>query len=491
MASLQSYEGKGKGKPSVLYRCQPFINGKRVTIRLGAGQKRARKAFNAIADLIESQRANTEPTAETRAWVKDTVDETLCRKLIEYGLLNRLPSRLSGERDATKLTISQIADEYIETRGAGQAAASITLYRKTRRNLIDCFGDIDIATMQVKHGREFWRWLLEEGNTKVEAGETKGLGSNTAKQRLRFARAFFEHAVEDGIIRKNPFKARGLTTSQTAAEKQYVPWSVIEDVIAHCPTLEWKLLFALARTIPTRVRSEIEELAWGDVDWANNTLLIHSPKTRKIGKSARLVPILPSLKPHLADAFDEAEEGETYVFPTLRLNTNPGTSAKKVVTKAKQQVWPNFFNSLYRPKTDGRDLIKRLGKARGNPSIAMCLTIALTASCVVQFGHTSYTSSPRCSMWPMFAKSSKFFSSMFASKNPKEVNRSVPATRLARAASWDEPLKCLHNAPLKSHSDLIHAVGHSEQPTALSYMCRERGRYAPPPKAGTGAYFWA
>ena len=94
-------------------------------------------------------------------------------------------------------------------------------------------------------------------------------------------------------------------------------------MIKHCSTLEWKLLFALARTIPTRVRSEIEELTWDDVEWANNTLLIHSPKTRKIGKSARLVPILPPLKTWLVFAFDQREEGESYVFPKLRLNTNP------------------------------------------------------------------------------------------------------------------------------------------------------------------------
>ena len=143
-----------------------------------------------------------------------------------------------------------------------------------------------------------------------------------------------------------PSKLRGLTTSQTAAEKEYVPWEVINAVIEHCPTLEWKLLYALARTIPTRVRSEIEELAWDDVNWAENTLLIHSPKTRKIGKSARLVPILPSLKPYLDEAFEKAADGEIYVFPTLRLNTNPGTSAKKIVTKAKQKIWANFFNSL-------------------------------------------------------------------------------------------------------------------------------------------------
>ncbi len=347
MCSLQSYSGKGKDAGKTFYRLQPYLpDGRRVTIRLGSGQKQAARAFKAICDLIDSQKANCEPAPETKGWIKNTIKESLCSTLIQYGLVEQLPERLSGVIDADKVTISQIADEYIATRGAGQASGSIALYRKSKRNLIDCFGDIDINGMKIKDGREFWRWLLEEGNSKVEEGEVKGLGINTAKQRLRFARAFFELAVEDEIISKNPFKARGLTTSQSAAEKEYVPWDVIETVIQHCPTLEWKLLFALVRTIPTRVRSEIEELAWGDVDWENNRILIHSPKTRKIGKSARLVPILPSLKSWLSEAFDKAEPGELYVFSTLRLNTNPGTSAKKIVGKAKQAVWSNFFNSL-------------------------------------------------------------------------------------------------------------------------------------------------
>ena len=349
MSGLQSYPGKGKDEGKTFYRTQPYLpDGRRVTFRFGSGQKQAERSHKAIRDLIDSAKAEVDPTPATKSWIEKTATEQLCKTLVECGLIEELPKRLSGEASANEVRIGQLAEEYIKTRGAGQAAGSITLYKKTKRNLIDCFGDIDISSMQVKDGREFWRWLMEEGNSKVdaEAGEIKGLSSNTAKQRLRFARAFFEQAIEDGVIEKNPFKGRGLTTSQTAAEKEYVPWEVIDAVIKHCSTLEWKLLFALARTIPTRVRSEIEEFAWDDVDWANNTLLIHSPKTRKIGKSARLVPILPPLKTWLVLAFDQREEGESYVFPKLRLNTNPGTSAKKFVLKAEQQVWNNFFNSL-------------------------------------------------------------------------------------------------------------------------------------------------
>ena len=212
MSSLQSYPGKGKDAGKTFYRIQPYLpDGRRVTIRLGSGQKQAAKSFKAIRDLIDSQKASCDLTPETKGWIENTAKEQLCLTLIKCGLIDQLPQRLSGESDAMQITISRIADEYITTRGAGQAAASITLYHKTKRNLIDCFGDIGIRSMKTKHGREFWRWLLEEGSSKVEEGEVKGLGINTAKQRLRFARAFFELAVEDEIISKNPFKARGLS----------------------------------------------------------------------------------------------------------------------------------------------------------------------------------------------------------------------------------------------------------------------------------------
>ena len=95
------------------------------------------------------------------------------------------------------VAISQLADQFIKTRGAGQQGATLEIYRKAKRNLIDCLGDVDVTTIRPKDAREFWRWLVEEGSSNVKEGQIRGLATNTAKQRLRFARAFFEQAVED------------------------------------------------------------------------------------------------------------------------------------------------------------------------------------------------------------------------------------------------------------------------------------------------------
>ena len=95
-----------------------------------------------------------------------------------------------------------------------------------------------------------------------------------------------------------------------------------------------------------RIPSEIRELTWSDVDFEENKILIHSPKTRHIGKSARLVPIFIEFKELLETSFEMAKEGEQYIFPKLRRHTNLGKIGGDIVERAKVKVWSNFWNSI-------------------------------------------------------------------------------------------------------------------------------------------------
>ena len=331
MARLQKYNGKGKDEGKAFYRIQPYLPcGRRVTIRLGTGQKRAEKAVKAIEDLIESSKENVDLNASTKAWV-EAADAKLLSSLHDFGLINAESIAKSESWTLEKLTAN-----YIRLRGTSKARRTIEAWERSRDNLFGKFGkDCKIAALSRQDGREFFRWLIDDC----------GYSPNTAKQRLRYARSFFEHATEDQLIEFNPFKIRDLSVTQTAAKKSYVPTADVEQIIEQVGNPEWKLLFALCRKVPIRVPSEIHELTWNDIDWEKNQILIHSPKTRSIGKSARLVPLFADLKPHL-DRVYFAELDATYVFPSIRKNSNPATYAKKLVEKAKVKVWSNFFNSL-------------------------------------------------------------------------------------------------------------------------------------------------
>ena len=350
-ASLQAYSGKGKSANKTYYRIQPYLPcGKRVTIRLGSGKKQATAANKAIDDVIDSVAATVEPSANTKQWLEEVATEPVCKTLVGHGIISELP--LQFQVDERFTTISMLADEYIRTRCAGLDEETVVIYNKARKNLIACFGDVDITKLTKRDGREFWRWLLKEAD----------YAENTAKHRLRLARAIFELGIEDELIAANPFKARGLSVSQTAAEKEYVERATIDQVIKHCPSLEWTLLFTLCRKVPVRVPSEIREFTWDDVDWDNNQMLIHSPKTRRIGKSARLVPIFPDVRACLLELMNSKEAGKEYVFNKLRHDTNPGTMAKKIVKRASVEPWKNFFNSLR--ATSETDLMDEYGLRR-------------------------------------------------------------------------------------------------------------------------------
>ena len=82
MASLQKKRGKGKDKDKWFYQTQPYVNGKRLTIRFGSGKKKAETALKAISDLLDSKNAGLEEFAPTtRVWLESKADLPICKTL--------------------------------------------------------------------------------------------------------------------------------------------------------------------------------------------------------------------------------------------------------------------------------------------------------------------------------------------------------------------------------------------------------------------------
>ena len=332
MTQLQKYRGKGKDEGKVFFRLQPYLpSGKRVTIRLGTGRKRADRAVKAIGDLIESGKEKVDLNASTKSWLS-TADPKLIESLRGFGLIR--PDQI---RRYELWTIETLVEKYIAVRGVDKAVSTIRLWEDSKRKLFAKFGkDCLVLSLLKEDGKEFKKWLLKD----------QGLAENTAKKHLRHARSFFGHAIEDGILETNPFKARSLSVTQTSAKKEYISPEAIRKIIDNTKNPEWRLLFAMCRKIPLRVPSEINSLTWRDIDWEGNKILLHSPKTKHYETmDSRMVPLFPELKPYLDEVyFSDADE--TYVFPTIRKNSNPATYAKKLVGNADVPVWGNFFNSI-------------------------------------------------------------------------------------------------------------------------------------------------
>ncbi len=140
----------------------------------------------------------------------------------------------------------------------------------------------------------------------------------------------------------------------------YVSAEIIERIIAEqAPSSEWRLLLAMARYLGVRVPSEPFSITWDCIDWEKSRLRIPNPKTEVHGKSFRVVPILPQVRPHLEAVFNEAPEGSVYIFHRLRerdsmkhaekgfwANCNLRKEFTKMLTRAGIHPWPRLWHNL-------------------------------------------------------------------------------------------------------------------------------------------------
>jgi hypothetical protein len=118
----------------------------------------------------------------------------------------------------------------------------------------------------------------------------------------------------------------------------------------------WKLLLALARFAGLRTPSESFSLTWNDIDWERGRISVPSPKAEASGKTHRVIPLFPMLRPYLDAAFAHAEEGATFVLPDEYrkraqgpggwANANLRTTLEKVIRRAGVEPWPRLWHSL-------------------------------------------------------------------------------------------------------------------------------------------------
>ncbi len=331
--SLQRTESKrnkssGRGaNAKFLYRKQLRLpDGKRPTIQLGTlSVKEADEINSHIDKLVAAKRHGTAIEPATVAWLR-AANKKLVNKLVALGLCEASNDPL----------VTEFVKNYIDSRKSDWAGNTVINFRQLEKLIIERFAGKRMREINRKDAIDFYNWMRT----------TKKLGENTARRKLGRSREMFLEALEQGIISENPFKTRKLKVAVGAANKVYIDEATVNEVIEHCPTTEWKLLFVFARYVGCRIPSEIQDLTWDDVNVDKGTILIKSPKTKRYGKGERLVPIFPEIAGLLSKQWSEAQEGDTHVFSKLRNHTNLGTTAKRYVKAAGILPWSDFWNTL-------------------------------------------------------------------------------------------------------------------------------------------------
>ena len=327
MASLGCDNGKRSTTFRVLLRTQ---GGVRHTIRLGRVSKKIAETARRMIETLESAKAaGHSPDREAAEWVGRVSDE-IHQRLERAGLV---PPRAAAALVA--VTLGQHMEQFFATLGK-QKPTTARNFARSRRLLEQHFGKgraLDSITEGDADG--YKRWLLDN------------FAMASASVDLRRARQFLKAAVRRRLIPVNPFADVPCGPQANEARTVYVPAADIERVIAACPDNDWRLIFALPRYAGVRFPSEVVDLKWSDVDWEQSWFTVHEKKVEHHpGRGRRTVPIAGELRPHLERAYRERDKDAVYVVPRVRVTSNLGTHAKRLVKKAGVEVWPKLFVNM-------------------------------------------------------------------------------------------------------------------------------------------------
>ncbi|MCP4375203.1 MAG: site-specific integrase [bacterium] len=150
------------------------------------------------------------------------------------------------------------------------------------------------------------------------------------------------------IIAQDPFDGQATLVRENRKRSYFVSEAEAQGVLDACPSIQWRLVFALCRYGGLRCSSEVARLKWADVNWETMRFTVHASKTEHHADGGiRQVPIFPELYPYLRDAFEEAEPGAVYCCPQYsNANQLYRKHVKAMVEKAGLTVWPKLFQNL-------------------------------------------------------------------------------------------------------------------------------------------------
>jgi integrase len=318
MASLIS---RANGSREISYT----LGDTRPVLRLGNMPKKTAESVKVhVERLVSAKRSNGTVPDDTAAWLAGVGDDL-------YGKLVTL--RLVPER-AIVPTLEQWIVRFLAEKSTTLKPGSMAKLKQTTAKLVKHFGRgvllSHITTSMAADWRAAVRKGVSEASTKIHAGNAKGI---------------FAGAVSMKLIGDNPFLSlrSGATPSRYT---RYVTPAEFEKVLNELPSLQHRVLFALARYAGLRCTSESRGLTWQDIDWSKSTMLVRSPKTEHhTGHESRVVPISPRLMVLLRERFDASPEGSVKVL-TLTRYGSIHEMFRRTCARANVEPWERIFQTL-------------------------------------------------------------------------------------------------------------------------------------------------
>jgi len=326
MASLVS---RPNGRKEVQFT---DTDGSRKTLRLGkVNMKDAQPILTQVELLLSAKGMNSSPKPQTVEFLKG-LDATLLERFAKVGLIEARKSAILSEYIAS----------YIKRR-VDAKPGTVLKWQATEKQLTNFFGaGRDLRTITAGDADAFRLHLMA---TKTKRGLMQ---TNTISKHIRVARLFFNAALRDEVVSKNPFSGVDSGDRRNSAREYFVTRAEADACIEAAPDLQWRLIIAMARYGGLRTPSELVRLKWTDILWDTDRMVIHSPKTEGYeGKETRIVPLFPELKPFLDEAWATEADKSAFVITRYRTDTqNLRTTFLKIIERAALKPWPKLFQNM-------------------------------------------------------------------------------------------------------------------------------------------------
>ena len=359
MASISKQKGSDK------LRIRFYDGDVRKEVSLVTGDRKKAEVIANMVDRIIEQRKTGGVDRLLTNWLKDIPDD-LRERLARAGLIE----------EQEVVTIENLFERYREFKG-GVTDSTLIVWGHAERNLITYFGQgRRIADITESDALRFKDWLPKQPPEERPAGKThkkkstvekakeagrvtfgrcgvKGtLSPVTVAKRVSICKQVFTYGKRRGWIEGNPFEYLE-TEKPVNPERQYfVTPEMARKILEACPNSRWRSIFVLARFIGIRIPSELVGLKWSDIVWSDSEnqigriCITDQKRKRHEGKGTRFSPLWREAEKELRALFDEAKEGEEYIFPGMKATDNLRQTMEKIVFRAGVELYPKLFHNL-------------------------------------------------------------------------------------------------------------------------------------------------
>lgn len=228
-------------------------------------------------------------------------------------------------------------------------ASTIALHKTTAEYLLDHFAHGVRLDKITRNQASLWRdWLT--GRTFVRGGEGAKrypLSEATVRRHVATAKQIFKWAADRDIIAFSPFDREKIGAAPAQEDWRYVSLDELDRIVEACPSVSWKVAFALARLAGLRI-NEISRAELGWVDHERRVIRV-VPKERKgrrrrsTKQTFRTVPLSPTLYALVLAAHEAAADGQRLLCPDLSTDSH---AALKIITAAGIEAYSKPMHSL-------------------------------------------------------------------------------------------------------------------------------------------------